>query len=103
MRTALPSIDRTPGLLYRTHTAPNRREFSLMRKLVIAFTVTTAIATAAVSAYGAARPHARTAATAGHPQYGTFGFDLAGMDRNVAPGDSFYRFANGNWDRTTEI
>ena len=25
------------------------------------------------------------------------------MDRNVAPGESFYRFANGNWDRTTEI
>ena len=76
-----------------------------MRKLVIAFTATTAIATAAVSAYGAARPYARHAATAttGHPQYGTFGFDLAGMDRNVAPGDSFYRYANGNWDRTTEI
>ena len=28
---------------------------------------------------------------------------LAGMDRNVAPGDNFYHFANGNWDRTTEI
>jgi putative endopeptidase len=76
-----------------------------MRKLVLAFTATIAVATAAVTAYGATRPHARHAATAAraHPQYGTFGFDLAGMDRNVAPGDSFYRYANGNWDRTTEI
>jgi putative endopeptidase len=76
-----------------------------MRKLVLAFTATIAVATAAVTAYGAARPHARHAAAAAraHPQYGTFGFDLAGMDRQVAPGDSFYRYANGNWDRTTEI
>jgi putative endopeptidase len=79
-----------------------------MRKLIIAFTAATAIATTAMAAYGAARPHPRhaghiAAAPTGHPRYGTFGFDLAGMDRNVAPGDSFYRYANGNWDRTTEI
>jgi putative endopeptidase len=43
------------------------------------------------------------AARANAPRYGTFGFDTAGMDRNVAPGQSFYAFANGNWDRTTEI
>lgn len=37
------------------------------------------------------------------PQYGTFGFDTAGMDRNVKPGDDFYAFANGNWAKTTPI
>jgi putative endopeptidase len=74
-----------------------------MRKLVIALTATTAIATAGVAAYGAAQAPARHAAASARPQYGNFGFDLAGMDRNVAPGDSFYRYANGNWDRTTEI
>jgi putative endopeptidase len=37
------------------------------------------------------------------PQIGSFGFDVAGMDRSVAPGDNFYMFANGNWERTTEI
>jgi putative endopeptidase len=42
-------------------------------------------------------------AEARRPQIGTFGFDLAGMDRSVDPGDNFYAFANGNWDRTTEI
>ena len=45
----------------------------------------------------------RRAAPPPSPQIGAFGFDLAGMDRSVAPGESFYRFANGNWDRTTEI
>jgi putative endopeptidase len=37
------------------------------------------------------------------PQIGTWGFDLAGMDRSVKPGDNFFDFANGNWARTTEI
>lgn len=37
------------------------------------------------------------------PMYGQFGFDLAGMDTTVKPGDDFYRYANGNWDKTTEI
>jgi putative endopeptidase len=31
------------------------------------------------------------------------GLDLAGMDRTVQPGDSFYQFANGNWLKHTEI
>ena len=78
-----------------------------MRKLVIALTAATSIATIAATAYGAtqARGHrAAPAAAANHrPQYGTFGFDSAGMDSTVAPGDSFYRYANGNWDRTTQI
>ena len=37
------------------------------------------------------------------PQYGAFGFDETGMDKSVAPGDSFYKFANGAWDARTEI
>ena len=43
---------------------------------------------------GAARPK---------PVYGTWGFDLDGMDRQVAPGASFYQFANGRWLATTKI
>ena len=42
-------------------------------------------------------------AQAGKPQLGSFGYDAAGMDRSVAAGDDFYKFANGNWDKTTEI
>ncbi len=37
------------------------------------------------------------------PTYGTFGFDLDGMDRSVKPGDNFYRHANGTWLDKTEI
>src|SRR5271169_331058 len=31
------------------------------------------------------------------------GLDLAGMDRSVAPGDDFFRYANGTWLKTAEI
>jgi putative endopeptidase len=34
---------------------------------------------------------------------GDFGFDSAGMDHGVAPGDDFYALANGNWAKTTAI
>jgi putative endopeptidase len=37
------------------------------------------------------------------PQIGTFGFDEAGMDRSVGPGDSFYNFASGGWSRATPV
>ena len=34
---------------------------------------------------------------------GGFGFDVAGMDRSVDPGDDFYLFASGGWNARTEI
>ncbi len=37
------------------------------------------------------------------PRFGTFGFDVDGMNTDIAPGDDFYAFANGTWDDTTEI
>jgi putative endopeptidase len=37
------------------------------------------------------------------PHYGTWGFDVSGVDRSVKPGDDFYKFANGLWDAKTEI
>ncbi len=37
------------------------------------------------------------------PQIGTFGFDTTGMDAAVAPGDDFYRYANGTWLKNTPI
>ncbi|HKX91869.1 MAG TPA: M13 family metallopeptidase [Sphingomicrobium sp.] len=50
-----------------------------------------------------AAPVAPEAPPAPKPQYGTFGFDVAGMDRSVAPGDNFYQYANGTWAKTTPI
>jgi putative endopeptidase len=43
------------------------------------------------------------AAPAPSPQIGTYGFDEAGMDRSVAPGENFYLFANGTWAKNTPI
>ena len=78
-----------------------------MRKLLILL----ASAAAACTTAPTDQPETVTAAAAGpvapaeaaRPQIGSFGFDVAGMDRSVDPGDNFYRFANGNWDRITEI
>ena len=36
-------------------------------------------------------------------RYGTWGFDLEGMDRSVKPGDDFFRYVNGHWVATTQI
>ncbi len=33
----------------------------------------------------------------------THGIDVAGIDRSVAPGDDFFRYANGSWLKSTEI
>jgi putative endopeptidase len=35
--------------------------------------------------------------------YGAWGFDVAGMDRAVRPGDDWYEFVNGTWARHTTI
>jgi len=36
-------------------------------------------------------------------RYGAWGFDTAGMDRSVSPGDSFFRYANGTYLDNLEI
>jgi putative endopeptidase len=48
-------------------------------------------------------PPTPVAPPAPKPQYGTFGFDLGGMDKSVTPGDNFYQFANGAWAKNTPI
>ena len=42
-------------------------------------------------------------ATANGPQLGTYGFDTAGMDKAASTGDNFYEYANGTWQKTTQI
>src|SRR5436305_9412172 len=43
------------------------------------------------------------AQTPAKPQYGAWGFDLAGADTKTKPGDDFFRYANGTWIDKTEI
>lgn len=57
----------------------------------------------ALALIGSACQRSGGGAQTGTPTFGTFGFDTAGMDRSVAPGDDFFRYANGNWVATTEI
>ena len=37
------------------------------------------------------------------PRYGSFGLDLTAEDTGVKPGDDFWAFANGGWDKRTPI
>lgn len=41
--------------------------------------------------------------TAPPTRYGAWGFDLAGMDKSVKPGDDWFRYVNGTWAKTTAI
>lgn len=60
---------------------------SRLLKMVV---VCATLASAALSAQDAAAPQ-------------THGVSLANMDRSVKPGDDFYRYANGNWIKHTEL
>jgi len=40
---------------------------------------------------------------ADHPQIGSFGFDTAGMDAAIKPGNDYFGYANGGWTKTAEI
>jgi len=37
------------------------------------------------------------------PAFGTWGFDMAGMDTSVKPGDDFFNYANGTWYKNAVI
>ncbi len=54
---------------------------------------------AASALVGTVALHAQSA----KPQIGDFGFDTAGMDKSIAPGDDFYGFAGGTWSKQTAI
>jgi putative endopeptidase len=72
-----------------------------MRNFRLAFTAALLLGGASTPLYAQAGTPA--AAAAAKPRYGDFGIDLSAMDRSVKPGDSFWHYVNGNWDKTTEI
>jgi endothelin-converting enzyme/putative endopeptidase len=42
-------------------------------------------------------------ANAAKPVYGSWGYDPAAMDSAVKPGDDFWAYVNGTWDKKTQI
>ncbi|HEX6073606.1 MAG TPA: M13 family metallopeptidase [Sphingomicrobium sp.] len=82
-----------------------------MVRFIVFLAATTALAGCAASTAEVPPPPVQAEAVpvipppppAPKPEYGTFGFDTAGMDRSVAPGDNFYQFANGTWAKNTPI
>ena len=79
-----------------------------MKKLFVMLAATTALAGCATTAptpVVEAAPPIQTAPEppAPKPQLGTFGFDQAGMDSTVLPGNNFYQYANGTWAKNTPI
>ncbi|MFN3388390.1 MAG: M13 family metallopeptidase [Allosphingosinicella sp.] len=76
----------------------------MIKNIVMSGVAALAIAAAAAPALSAdAAATQAAAAKAGKPHYGSWGFDAAGMDRSVNPGDSFFDYVNGKWAATTEI
>jgi putative endopeptidase len=63
----------------------------------------TAPAPVETSAAPAATPAETVAAAPAKAEIGTFGFDVAGMDRSVPAGEDWVQFANGTYARTLEI
>src|SRR3954462_13531892 len=42
-------------------------------------------------------------ADAAKPVYGSWGYDPAAMDSSVKPGNDFWSYVNGTWDKKTQI
>ena len=72
----------------------------MVRLFALALASSALAATLTLTTPGVAQSQA---AVAPKPQFGSFGFDEAGMDRSIAPGDNFYLFANGGWMKNTAI
>jgi putative endopeptidase len=69
-----------------------------MRNKLLAY-----LALAMALAIGGGRLDQSAGQPATAPQIGAWGFDLAGLDPQAKPGDSFFDHANGAWDARTVI
>lgn len=72
-------------------------------KLHLKLAILAATSSLAMAAGVPAFAETKTEASEAKPELGSFGFDTAGMDRGVKPGDDFYNYANGNWAKNTPI
>lgn len=65
----------------------------MLKKRALCLLISATLFAASCEAAGTVRP----------AQYGAFGLDLGARDLSVAPGDDFYRYANGHWVDTHQI
>jgi putative endopeptidase len=72
-----------------------------LERYTVSFVVAVLLSSAMLLA--GARLRAEPAAPAAVSPASEVGIDLEGVDRAVAPGDDFFKFANGTWFRKTEI
>lgn len=72
-----------------------------MQKFSIALSALLLAGTAAPILAESAVP--ATAERAAKPGFGSWGVDLAAMDKSVKAGDDFWRHVNGTWDKNTPI
>jgi putative endopeptidase len=70
---------------------------------ILALSACASNAPVATTKMAEAKPTEMSAAAKPKPEIGTWGFDSAGMDASVKPGNSFYNFANGTWVKNTPI
>jgi predicted metalloendopeptidase len=69
----------------------------------IAMTVALAACAAAQAQDKTASAAPAAAHAAGKAEIGDFGVDLSARDTSVKPGDDFFAYANGTWDKTFQI
>ncbi len=65
--------------------------------------IVVALTGGAASAQDASAQHSHGMPNMAHSPFGAWGFDLAGRNTSVKPGDDFNEYANGTYLRTTEI
>lgn len=71
--------------------------------LLLSATMLAGLAAANPAPQGRLPADAPAAAPMAKPTFGDFGVDEAGMDRAIQPGDDFYGFVNGTWEKNTPI
>jgi putative endopeptidase len=99
--------------IWRGHQSIGWGFSSMIKKIVMSSVATLGLVAVMAPAWSAVHHTARHAvhraparahaAVAAKPQLGAWGVDLAGMDKSVNPGDSWYDYVNGTWDKNTQI
>src|SRR4051812_33497670 len=87
--TSRPSSGSTSGSHLKTRRSSGEALEMLLRRILLVAGAALAIASPALSA--------------DRPVVGDWGYDASAMDSSVKPGDDFFAYVNGAWDKRTEI